>query len=1163
MDECQQLKNAIESLEAQRHILGNDTVERMVSMARERVATLEMTSSGKQRKQVTVLFADLVDFTPLVAQRDPEEVQEILSIYFRYWRDAITRFGGTVEKFIGDAIMAVYGGRISTEKDPEHAILTALHMQEMRNALNREIHRKYDIDLSFRVGITTGTVIIGDHDGDQNISIAGETVNLASRLQSCAPENAVVIADVTRRLVENRISVIDLGSKHLKGMTEPVEVYLVIGCSSECGNPSEFSERKDAARMVGREDEMERLQSIRETVFSSSTGMLVTIAGEAGVGKSRLLREFVKGFSDGRIDHTLLHGRAVNESQYRPFSLFRNMFESELAIPNDESSDKARQRFEEGIINRFDQPETGIPCAHIVGQLLGFDFSDSPHVEAALEDPLTFRDHGTERIIEYLNTISESKPLLIILEDLHWTDNSSLDTITRIILALKHKPLLILVATRPDLYERRPRWRTERPFHTHIDLHPLGDTTCSLLIGELLHHTPSIPEELIERLAHLTGGNPFYIEEIVKMLQEDGVIVATGDNDVRFRIHSDRLSKIRIPPTLTGVLQARLDGLNKRERLASQYASVVGRTFWDDVIAHIDRSMGLNEVSPASEILSNLEEHEIVFRHNLSSFESIGEYIFKHALFRDVAYESILKRHRRMYHSHVADWFILHQADRISEHSAIIADHLENAGRDDEARRMFIRAGDQATARYAHTEAILFFSRALEKTPDSSLSERFELLQKREASEEILGKREDQEKDLKEMGKLAKTLDATDILPCHSRLAHVMNRMQKLAFDRGDFDSALGLAEKSISLGQTSDDLEAIAAGYSSMGRMLQMKGDLDGAGNAYEQALELAKQSGDSGAQADSYVYLGLLAIYRGNREKSYAYLIESLNLYTRIHHRRGEARVLNLMGTILGDKGDFDAAMSRFEEALEIAREIGDRDLEASLVMNLGIGYDWAGMYDKSMSLYEECRYIADLLDSPGHEACYRLNYGLLLIHTCDFDQAVSELKRSMVIFEEMGSQRDMADSYAAIGRAYFHMNRSQEAREALERSLEIRNKTGEEHTIPTIKAFLAYVDMIEGKLDDAVKKIDDIFPQFEKGALPHSEEPSPLPQYWATYTVLRKVDDPRYEVIIRKAHKLLQDFAAGITSDRIRKSYLSNVPVNREIQKAYTTLSVPTKE
>ncbi len=333
-------------------------------------------------------------------------------------------------------------------------------------------------------------------------------------------------------------------------------------------------------------------------------------------------------------------------------------------------------------------------------------------MKGLLEDAQQLRERAFNYLAEYFHTISKISPTVIILEDIHWGDDSSLDIIDQLGREIPQQALVIICLTRERLFERRPYWGEGEKFHARLQLKPLSNRQSRNLVEGILKNVPDIPLQLRELVIQGSEGNPYYIEELIKMLIADGVI---NTSDEIWQVESERLEDIHIPPTLMGVLQARLDGLPHEEKITLQKASVIGRIFWDQAIAQIKATTSGEAIDPQeiATYLKSLRSREMVFRHESSEFSGSNEYTFKHSVLRNVTYESVLKKNRKIYHSLFADWLIKNADQRMEEYTGLIAEHLELGGEAERALPFLHQAGDLAAMHYANEEAIAYYNRAL------------------------------------------------------------------------------------------------------------------------------------------------------------------------------------------------------------------------------------------------------------------------------------------------------------------------------------------------------------------------------------------------------------------------------------------------------------------
>jgi ABC-type oligopeptide transport system substrate-binding subunit/class 3 adenylate cyclase/tetratricopeptide (TPR) repeat protein len=724
MDERQRIEQAIAAQESLRAKVGDEVVDETISMLRRELAHLETPSEtlAQQRKLVTILFVDIVGSTEIVKQLDPEDALEIMDGSLKRLAAPVEQHGGHIARFMGDGFKAVFGMPKARENDPEMAIRAGLDILGAAQELGGELESQWGIqEFQVRVGINTGLAALGGMTEAED-TVMGSTVNLAKRIESAAPPGGLLITHHTYCHVRGIFNVEPREPIKAKGFDETIQVYIVLGIKPRAFRVHTRGVEGVETRMVGRRDELNYLQDALYSALEERVGHIFTITGEAGVGKSRLLFEFQNWIELLPETILLFLGQGRQETQNLPYALLRDLFSFRFQIQESDRLVDVRQKLEAGFGEVLGSNEAGRKRAHIIGQLLGFDFSDSIYLKGVLDEPQQLRDIALTYLGEFFQGITTHTPATIFLEDIHWADDSSLDAIDYLSREIAGQGLLIVCLARETIYERRPYWGEGLPYHTRLNLRPLSKTESRLLVAEILKKITQIPAALRELVISGAEGNPFYIEELIKMLVEDGVII-TGDDS--WRVEPGQLAEVEVPSTLTGVLQARLDSLPIDERQILQQAAVVGRVFWDDAVTYLNSSTSKGESEEnVPQVLVHLRDREMVYRRETSIFEETREFTFKHAVLRDVTYESILKRVRRVYHNLVAEWLISHSVERRREYVGIIADHLELAGQTQQAIDYLLLAGDQARALYAHPEAITHYQKVLNLLNETGDQER-------------------------------------------------------------------------------------------------------------------------------------------------------------------------------------------------------------------------------------------------------------------------------------------------------------------------------------------------------------------------------------------------------------------------------------------------------
>lgn len=679
----------------------------------ERLTALGRQATG-ERRIVTILFCDVVGSTALAESLDPEDVMEIMDGAFDVMIEPILRYEGTVARLMGDAVLAFFGAPIAHEDDPERACRAALEMVAGVQAYAEELARERGIvGFNVRVGINTGLVFVGEVGSDLRVEYTamGDAINVAARMEQNAPPGGVLITHDTYRHVRGVFTARPQEATKARGKKQPVQTYLVTRVKPRAFRRPVRGVEGIETRMIGRVAELTRLQEAFYAAMEDRELQMVTIIGEAGVGKSRLLQEFDNWAELLPEQFYLFKGRATREMQHLPYALIRDVMAFRFQIQESDPPATVREKLEHGMGVGRKGAESHHLVAHVVGRLLGFELGDSSHLTEVLDDAQEVRDRGLAFLCEYFEGMAARLPILIMLEDLHCADASSLDALDYLTSRLSGQPMLVVCVARPALLERRPQWGEAQSSHRRLWLELMSKRNTRRLLREILQKVDHVPQALSQLVVGGAEGNPFFVEELVKMLVEDGVIIKGED---RWRVEPSRLTGARVPATLRGLLQGRLDRLSTRDRTVLQQASVVGRLFWDRPVVHISQSLdrGMEE-KQVLRSLSALQDREMVFQREPSAFSDAKEYIFKHALLREVTYEGVPKRRRRIYHGLVADWLIERGGERAGEYAGLIADHLELAGRTAEAVEYLMEAGDRARGLYAHQEAIGAYERVL------------------------------------------------------------------------------------------------------------------------------------------------------------------------------------------------------------------------------------------------------------------------------------------------------------------------------------------------------------------------------------------------------------------------------------------------------------------
>ncbi len=674
-------------------------------------AVATTTRAGEERRLVTIVFADVTGSTELGERLDPERFREVMQAYAQAMREEIEAEGGTVEKFIGDAVMAAFGVPTAHEDDPARALRAGGRMLTRLRAVNDGLRTADGVELQIRIGINTGEVLATLDPAPGEAMVTGDAVNVAARLEAAAVPGQIVVAERTAASVRGFLFE-DLGSLDLKGKARPVRAYALVEAiadAPERGVPGLH------APMIGRDDELALLRAVFERVLGESRPSIATIYGDAGLGKSRLTAEFLTWAERTEASPLVLRGRCLPYGDGITYWPLAEILKGHAGILDSDGTDVAVEKVRKLSRDLLTADMTPDPARSAAALAYTIGLED-PEVSFRSLDPKDVRDEVHEAWRIFFSALARGGPVIVVIEDIHWADPVLLDLLDELS-SRADGPILLVCPSRPELTSIRPAWGGGGRNATAVVLDPLSAEESELLVRSLLtvdDLPPSVHATILER----AEGNPFYIEEIVRRLIDEGAVVQTGER----WLATETVATIEIPDTVQGVLAARIDLLDPEDKRVVQAAAVVGRAFWPGPVAELT---GL-EPSAILEHLRHAEDRELVRSKFGSSIAGQQEYLFKHILTRDVAYSSLPRRDRALAHRKVADWLQRSASERASEFAELLAYHLGTAARlaaetgapDDDLRDEAIRwlraASDSARRRLALHKAVRLAEEALE-----------------------------------------------------------------------------------------------------------------------------------------------------------------------------------------------------------------------------------------------------------------------------------------------------------------------------------------------------------------------------------------------------------------------------------------------------------------
>ncbi len=788
-----QLRAAIAQLQAFRATLGDAAVDAAIAaLCREAGASTQPPQPQPQRlRQVSILFADVADSTAMLGRVAPDEAMELLGRALQGFADAVQQWGGQVLRYTGDGLKAAFGLQGASEDQAEQAVRAGLqildgaarHAQQVRESLGVA-------DFGVRVGIHTGPVLLGGGVEDERTAM-GHAVHVAARMEQSAPAGRLRISEATWALVRGLFVAEAQPPLQVKGVDEPLRTWLVQGAVA---GPEPAARRGvDGVHtpLVGRDDELQALRALHARCGAEARQGLAVVIAEAGVGKTRLRQALLQslGLREGAVG--LLQARAHAALALQPYGLLHQLLARWLGIHDDLGAADARQRLLDGLAPWLG--DSAALDAPRIGQLIGMDFAAHPAVQALAAPALRSQAHAA--LTRVLHALAARQPLLVVLDDLHWADGGTLDFLRSALGDASPVPLMWLALARPSLLEQGQDLPAPDGLATlQLRLLPLGAQHSAQLLRALLASLPEVPQALAGPLLERSAGNPFFLEALVAMLIDDGVIDTAA---APWRLDASRLATLRVPQTLVAVLQARLDALPPAELSALQRASIVGPVFWREALAAVDAA--------APRALPALQRRDLVQARAVSALAGTDEHRFAHALLHEVTYGTVLKAERQAGHAAVARWLADRTAERADEFLALTAEHHERAGDSPQALDCWDRAQLSAYRRHANEDGLRAVARALAQPALTDPRWRYALMANRHELLDRVGRADEARRVADAMAAWAETCDDDAM-----RADQLVLRML-VADHEGRPDEAERLARHAITLAARTDGAGAAA----------------------------------------------------------------------------------------------------------------------------------------------------------------------------------------------------------------------------------------------------------------------------------------------------------------------------------------------------------------
>jgi class 3 adenylate cyclase/tetratricopeptide (TPR) repeat protein len=973
-----------------------------------------------ERKLVSVLFADLVGFTTLSESKDAEEVRDLLTRYFDTARQIITRYGGAIEKFIGDAVMAVWGTPVAQEDDAERAVRAALDLTQAVQAVGADVGAP---DLRARAGVMTGEAAVTLGAEGQGM-VAGDLVNTASRAQSAAEPGVVLVGDATRRATEAAIAYEDGGSHALKGKAEPVQLWRALRVVAAVGGMMRFAGLEPP--FVGRDRELRLVKEMFHASAEERRAHLVSVVGLAGIGKTRLSWEFEK-YIDGLARDVWWHrGRCLAYGEGVTYWALAEMVRSRAGIIEDEPPATAREKLRAALPEHIADPDERGWVEPRLAHLLGLEERTTPDQENLFSAWRLFFER-----------LADTNPTVLVFEDLQWADSGLLDFIEYLVDWSRDHPLFVMTLARPELADRRPNWGAGKRNFSSLSLEPLSRGAMTELIAGLV---PGLPEELRARVLDRAEGVPLYAVETVRMLIDRGLLISQNG---RYAL-AGPIETLEVPETLHGLIAARLDGLTTEERRLIQDASVLGKAFTKGGLTALGGLLGRD----LDALLTSLVRKEVLSVQADPRSPERGQYGFLQELVKRVAYDTMSKKERKG--KHLAAARHLESGAEEEGLAGVIASHYLDAYRaapDAEdaqeirssARHMLIRAGDRAASLAGHEEAEDHFTQGAELTDDPTTKA---ALLERAGEEAYASGNHDVA--------ISRYEGAIDLFEGHGHThpaARVKARLAFLMWDRGRFAEAVGELEQSfrvLSAEERDADLAWIAQ---QLGRILYFAGRSEEAIEPLETALDIAEGLWLPEVFAQAMTTKAIV-LYSGKerRREGMALLRHALEVALENDLPSAAMRARNNLADLAAQSDRYEEARQHVLDGLAMARRVGNRQQEWTLLGFQLYTFFALGDWDELLHMAGQLPQAA-LAQTRGPFSHFMLAIPAVHLHRGELDQA----EANFAVFPESEASPDVQERiFALAGRASLlrAQGHSAEALAMAEQALELWQELGLSH-------------------------------------------------------------------------------------------------------------------
>ena len=1079
MPKVDDLRAAIAALEAQRDVMGDAAFELAVAGLHRQLDELEsptQSARGAERKQVTVMFADLSGFTGLAERTDAEEVRNLVNACFERLGEVVTRYGGYIDKFIGDELMVLWGAPVAMEDHASRALYASLDILGALEAFNAERPELKEQPLGLHLGLNSGLVVAGaiGTETRREYTAMGDAVNVAARLVARAQSGEILVGADTRRLAGDYFEFEDRGAVELKGRTTSQQVFRLLRARSVA---LEVGRQRLNTPMVARESEFAKLLEAFRQVTAGRQSRSVAVVGPAGIGKSRLLREFQNWLEETGNEAILLPGAALHHMADTPYYAIGDVVRNWLGVKETDSAAEVRTRLEAALA------DAAIRAAEVpdaLAAIMAVEYSEDSLTALSPEER---RDRIFSAFAIFVRELARSSPVVLALEDVHWADDLSLDLLEHIFGELSDTPVLFLSLSRPitDTARRAAQIEARLPVeaHTRIVLRELSPDA-SHELGAVI--APGLDHEVIQTIVRKGQGNPFFIEEIVATLVDRGVLVRQNGGVAVTRSVAD----VTVPDTVWGVLAERIDRLPSGEKLVIQNAAIVGRVFWEGLVAD------LAAVRPRDALVT-LNERDFVHQIGPAAFADDWEWTFRHVLVQEVAYSGLLRETRKAGHLRAAAWLERWCGDRRNEYSTLLAHHYQHGEMWNKSAECAELAGDRAASLFAHREARASFFQAIDslsrlddpeprrRQVDVTLklakvayfSPTEEVWRAFEAAKEIADAAGDEERSLR-----------------------VSTAMAAWLYMAGRARQAVELAMQCMAGATRAQLEELLIVPNLILGRLMFATGEYEQCIQMIEKSDTLAEKYGVQISDRMNLSYVGMAYEQLGQPEKGQALCLEALRLAEQSRDLRSIALAHLYLGVPACLFGRWEMADYHLRQAMALGEQTGDQSIVYVALGFIGHWYAQTNQLEQAIESLDRSLKLAAELDTLLLVPLMRAYRADAEIRAGRADDAVLLAEAAVELARETRQKPSEADAHRILGWARYCSQpkmrdaAEQEFRSALELHRQTRSKP---YIIRTLYELADYLRLVEDESEAIVAEAEASEMADE---LPTDRLPLPLP-------------------------------------------------------------------